>query len=120
MFPWSKRLEPTVAPEPAQGRAGGGYALETQLNLKVLLLGAVSALPRARLSHPPPPPTPATRKSRRKGGCLPGSGALRELESPQHLSTDARVHLCFQGAGPPSGVQRGGHPAESGGWLQEP
>lgn len=96
--------EPTAEPDPALGGGGMGDALQTRLDLKGLLPGAVSALQTAGLPSPP-----AIGKSR---GKVRGSSPAPEQSGSraEPLATRAptsRPHLCSQGAGRPPGVQRG-------------
>lgn len=91
----------------AEGGDGGGMedALQTRLDLKGLLPGAVSALQTAGLPSPS-----AIGKSR---GKVPGFSPAPERfgSRAEPLATTRaktfRPHLCSQGAGPPPGVLRG-------------
>lgn len=106
-----------MAPEPAAGRGLEGGSSGNPVRSEGAVPWGSECSPESPALPFLPPPRP--QKESEDGGRLPGSGALGELASPQHLSVDARVHLCSQGAGPPSGV-RGEAAGESRGGGRSP
>lgn len=113
-------LELTAAPDPAQGRGGRGDILETWLDQKVLLPGALSALQRARLPYP----SHNLKESEERSVCLSvrlrGSGTVRKPgRALPHPSDYRPLAPVLPGGGASSRCAEGRTHAESRGRPRE-